>query len=116
MLDRLAAARARQRSFVADAAHELRSPLASMQTQIEVHQRLEGPSWQMQGLVEDLLVLARLDADARPAPSPDVVDVAAVAHEVAAAYDGRVPVTTSLPTGTPLLVRGTHADLRRALG
>ncbi len=126
MLDRLAASRARQRSFVADAAHELRSPLASMQTQIDVHQRLEGPSWQMQELgeevrrmtrlVEDLLVLARLDADARPVPSPDVVDVAAVAHEVAGAYDGRVPVTTSLPTGSPLLVRGTHDDLRRALG
>lgn len=41
MLDRLAAARDRQRAFVADAAHELRSPLASMRTQIEVAQRLD---------------------------------------------------------------------------
>ena len=40
MLDRLADARERQRSFVADAAHELRSPLASIQTQLEVAQRL----------------------------------------------------------------------------
>ena len=76
MLDRLAASRARQRSFVADAAHELRSPLASMQTQLDVAHRLgEGTPvtedlraevLRMSGLVEDLLVLARLDADSRP--------------------------------------------------
>jgi signal transduction histidine kinase len=39
MLDRLEAARDRQRAFVADAAHELRNPLASMLTQLEVAQR-----------------------------------------------------------------------------
>jgi signal transduction histidine kinase len=125
MLDRLAASRDRQRAFVADAAHELRSPLASMQTQIDVQQRVEGPSWQMQELeaevrrmtrlVDDLLVLARLDADTRPSPTPDVVDLATVIRSVTSAPAGRVPVTTTLAAGTRLLVPGRHDDLRRVL-
>jgi len=125
MLDRLAGARARQRAFVADAAHELRSPLASMQTQIDVQQRVEGPSWQMQELeaevrrmtrlVDDLLVLARLDADTRPSPAPNVVDLAAVIRSLTSVPAGRVPVTTTLAAGLPLLVRGRHDDLRRVL-
>jgi signal transduction histidine kinase len=76
MLDRLAVSRARQRSFIADAAHELRSPLASIRIQIEVAQKLG--DWaavsddvitdldRLSRLVDDLLLLARADAsDAR---------------------------------------------------
>lgn len=74
MLTRLDIARARQRAFVADAAHELRSPLASMRTQLEVSQRLgEKNDWletasdllidvgRLSRLVDDLLLLARAD-------------------------------------------------------
>ncbi|MGH3682728.1 MAG: histidine kinase dimerization/phospho-acceptor domain-containing protein, partial [Natronosporangium sp.] len=75
MLERLEAARARQRAFVADAAHELRSPLANLRTELEVAQRLgDRTDWpavardlladtrRLGRLVDDLLLLARADA------------------------------------------------------
>ena len=104
MLDRLAAARERQRAFVADAAHELRSPLASMRAQLEVAERLGEAGTlpadlladltRLSGLVEDLLLLARTDADARaPVPTSEL-DARALLTEVAAGYGTeRVPVT-----------------------
>ena len=123
MLDRLAAARERQRLFVADAAHELRSPLASMRAQAEVAQRLgEGGSLpaelladlnRLSGLVEDLLLLARVDADARPPARPVPVDGQALLTEVAAAYAGqRVPVTVA--AGSEAWVLADVEELRRA--
>jgi len=125
MLDRLAQARRRQRAFVADAAHELRSPLATMRTQLEVAERLgEGGglpgqfSEQVQrlsALVEDLLTLAR--ADDAPAPAPEEVPVGALVGQVAARYrDARVPVAVrDGPEDAACSVRATRADLDRAL-
>lgn len=95
MLDRLDAAAARQRAFVADAAHELRSPLASARTQLEVALRHPGSAdWpdtgagvledaeRMSRLVDDLLVLARLDEEAGPTRRRETVDLAALTAEV----------------------------------
>jgi signal transduction histidine kinase len=72
MLDRLASARERERSFVANVAHELRNPLASLRVQAEVNRRhgaseedhadLAAELARLSTLVEDLLALARLDA------------------------------------------------------
>jgi signal transduction histidine kinase len=77
MLSRLAAAQQRQRALVADTAHELRSPIASIRTQLEV--ALDFPAsqdWEttardvhadvlrLARLAEDLLLLARLDEQA----------------------------------------------------
>ena len=65
----------RQRRFVADASHELRSPIASLRTQLEVgaaHPELldvDGAvedTVRLQQLATDLLLLARLDAGERP--------------------------------------------------
>lgn len=66
----------RQRRFVADASHELRSPIASLRTQLEVgaaHPELldvDGAvedTVRLQELAADLLLLARLDAGRSPA-------------------------------------------------
>jgi len=105
MLDRLTRARLRQRAFVADAAHELRSPLASMRIQLEVAQKLG--DWANVGddlildierlsrLVDDLLLLARADEGVhRGAKGP--VDLRGLIADVAARYDGaRVLVTVA---------------------
>ncbi|WP_413171438.1 sensor histidine kinase [Anabaena azotica] len=64
--------------FTADASHELRSPLTAIKTTVELMQShperhpgdikkiaiIEGATWQMTRLVEDLLLLARSDAAA----------------------------------------------------
>jgi signal transduction histidine kinase len=101
MLDRLATARARQRAFVADAAHELRSPLTNMRTELEVAQRLgDQPDAEnlladverLSRLVDDLLLLARAD-DAPGLARTEPVDVASLVRSVAERYDAaRVPV------------------------
>jgi signal transduction histidine kinase len=77
MLDRVEQATARQRRFVADASHELRSPLTRIRSELEVDLAHPGTAdpiaglrsalaeiGRLQRLVEDLLQLARSDAGA----------------------------------------------------
>jgi signal transduction histidine kinase len=88
MLARLEDATDRQHRFVADASHELRSPLTGMRTQLEVD--LEHPEladWQateqdvltdtirMQRLVDDLLAIAIADASSLDAAHREPVDL-----------------------------------------
>lgn len=90
MLDRLDRAHERELGFVADAAHELRSPLASMRMQIDVARRLgHGGAGlddldlevaRMTALADDLLAIARLDADSGHVP--DDVGSASVRGEI----------------------------------
>jgi signal transduction histidine kinase len=74
MLDRIEAASAAQRRFVADASHELRSPLATIQANADLLEaaplpgasarsvdRIHRESIRMARLVDDLLLLARVD-------------------------------------------------------
>lgn len=124
MLDRLSSSRERQRAFLGDVAHELRSPLASMRTQLEVAEQLgeggelvEGlhaETVRMGALVEDLLVLARLDADTTPLSSPVPVELGSLLEAVGARYvDERLVVR---PVSPPeLSVLGDHDELLRVL-
>ncbi|WBB73903.1 HAMP domain-containing sensor histidine kinase [Micromonospora sp. WMMD1128] len=100
MLDRIgaemaarAASERRLRQFVADASHELRTPLTSIRGFAELYRRggappgppldevmgrIEGEAARMGVLVEDLLLLARLDQQRIPVWSPvDLLEVAA---------------------------------------
>ena len=124
MLDRLAAARRRQRAFVADSAHELRSPLASMRTQLEVAQRLgEGGDLatdlladvtRLSALVEDLLLLARAGNDVRPPSKRESVDVKALLVATARRYaDARVPV--SIAEGPAVFASANAEELTRVV-
>lgn len=87
MLSRLEVSSQQQRRFVADASHELRSPLAAIRSQLEVdlahpdsanlertHTEVLDETLRLQRLVEALLLLARSDAGAL-ASSRGTVDV-----------------------------------------
>lgn len=102
MLDRIESAFQRQRQFTADAAHELRTPLALMQSQIELALRkprdpeadqavltaLTGDVERLTRLAGTLLLLARGDAQ-RLELEREQVDLAALIDLVAAHYRSR---------------------------
>lgn len=115
MLDRLEVAAGRQRAFVADAAHELRTPVAALRAQLDVaatHPGAYAPGElvavlgaevrRMQALVDDLLLLARLGSRPLPAGEVDLGAVArdAVALAVAGAVAGAAPAPEAGPAGT----------------
>jgi signal transduction histidine kinase len=128
MLARVEQAQARQRRFVADASHELRSPLTRMRTELEVdlqHPTTADPAATqrsvleeviaLQQLVDDLLVLARSDswrstvAAAGPIAIGDVV--ADVVHRVRSP-DG---LAVEVAVAGRAVVTGLPGELARAI-
>ncbi|MFJ2587848.1 ATP-binding protein [Streptomyces sp. NPDC087538] len=114
----------RQRRFVADASHELRSPIASLRTQLEVgaaHPELldlpgaVADTVRLQALAADLLLLARLDAGERPGRT--VLDLGALVREEVSQRTGdRIAVTVSVPDSGPFEVAGSRGQLARVIG
>ncbi|WP_307805607.1 sensor histidine kinase [Streptomyces spirodelae] len=128
----------RLRRFIADASHELRTPLASIRGYAELSrrqrgdpppgsgshagagteyalQRIESEAVRMTGLVEDLLLLARLDAgrplERRPVDvSALVVDAVSDARVAGPEHVWRLEVPSS-----PLSVTGDEGRLRQVL-
>ena len=120
MLARLQAAAARQREFVADASHELRSPVAAIRAELEVALAHPGTSdlrdlaggvldetGRIERIVADLLLLARLDEGA--APPPEVVDIGPLTRAAAGVSGGDVAVAVDAADG--LLVTGSGNQL-----
>jgi signal transduction histidine kinase len=118
MLVRLEDATDRQRRFVADASHELRSPLTGIRAQLEVD--LEHPEladWQtterdvladairMQRLVDDLLAIAVVDASALDAAHRAPVDL----DEIVLAETRRLHTSSALAVDTRA-VSGAQVD------
>ncbi|MGW4943172.1 HAMP domain-containing sensor histidine kinase [Actinoplanes sp. NPDC004185] len=126
MLHRLDAARGRQRAFVADAAHELRSPLTNMRTELEVAQRLpDTTDWpaladdlltdvdRLSRLVDDLLLLARADDGSTRVEERrmETVELGQLLGEVAARY----PAVEYERPAVPLRTRGDRDALGRVV-
>jgi two-component system OmpR family sensor kinase len=118
------------RRFVADASHELRTPLTAIRGFSELYRqgavsgeeptrelvgRIEGESIRMGALVEDLLLLARLDQsremESKPVDLEDVVE-SAVASARAAGPDHNVSFT---PTGEELFALGDEARIHQVV-
>lgn len=128
MLDRLEDASVRQQRFVADASHELRSPVAAIRTELEVAQRTATPDeWpqvaarllgeeaRLEAIIADMLLLARLD-EGTPAPDHVVVDLAEEAVEEARRRPGPAGgVVVEVDAPAPALVTGSRVQLRRAM-
>ncbi|MGW8764697.1 sensor histidine kinase [Streptomyces sp. NPDC055815] len=128
-LDRLEQSSARQQQFVADAAHELRSPLAALRTQLETALRhpesvTDWPSAvreaaadvvRLQALADDLLLLASHRASA---PAGEPVDLAALAEDLVREHqhlpDAKgLDLTCEAPE--PAVVHGNATRLERLL-
>jgi signal transduction histidine kinase len=128
MLDRLQRGRDRQRRFVSDAAHELRSPVATIRQHAELvltHPGAVPPQelartvlhedLRLQQLVEDLLLLARMDErieDVRPEPV-DLDDIVLAEIERVRQTDGAAIDAHRLSGGR---VTGDPRRLSRLVG
>jgi two-component system, OmpR family, sensor kinase len=128
-----AASEERMRRFVADASHELRTPLTSIRGFAELYRqgaagspadvarlmrRIEDEASRMGLLVEDLLLLARLDQE-RPlvlAPVELPVIVSDSVHAARAVAPDRPIELEVRSDGVPLVVHGDDARLRQVVG
>ena len=127
MLGRLQRSAERQRRFVSDASHELRSPLATTRTTLEVAlAHPETTTWQsaagdvlaetdrMERLVDDLLFLARGD-EGKLLAAPEPVDLDDIVGAEAARLRARARVEVDISAVGAARVQGVAAHLERVV-
>ena len=117
MLGGLERSRASERRFLADASHELRTPVTTLRGNVEYAVRygvdaeilaeLERDATRLARLVDDLLVLERAGA---ASPRAELVHLDAVVRDAAGASD-----RIELGPVTPVAIRGDESALSRAL-
>jgi signal transduction histidine kinase len=126
MLSRLDTAATKQRRFVADASHELRSPLAAIRTTLEVGlahpdtapwpviaERAAQQSARLEELIQQLLVLAKAD-ERQLAGQQQPVDVGALLNDVVAGTSARdLDMNLHVAPGITVLANRDH--LKRLL-
>jgi two-component system, OmpR family, sensor kinase len=121
MLGSLEAARAGERRFLADASHELRTPVTTLLGNVEfaarhgadpeVLEELQRDARRLARLVDDLLVLERAGAMAEAGGPVDLAEVVADVRQRHAGADGRV-VSAGVER---VVVRGDRVELVRAV-
>jgi signal transduction histidine kinase len=127
MLDRLEEAAARQQQFISDASHELRSPVASIRTELEVALRTgDQTDWnrtatnllaeeaRLEAIIADLLLLASLNEADALAGATEVDASEVVAEEAARPRRDDLAIEVDAPA--LVLVRGKRVQLARAIG
>jgi two-component system heavy metal sensor histidine kinase CusS len=132
LLDQVAAHVDRQEQFVADAAHELRGPLAAIQSALEVAMAQDRSADEqretladvleatrhLSKVANDLLLLAET-SDATAAQRREAVDLARVAGQAVGMFAGVAEergIQLELETGSPPAVSGDAARLRQVVG
>ncbi len=129
MLDRLETALERERRFVADAGHELRTPLALLRTELEVALRQAGSEEELREairrssvetdrlgrLAEDLLVIARADGNELPLRR-ERVKVDDLFASVLRRVEGRASGKSLHADGRGVEVQADRLRLEQALG
>lgn len=123
----------KQRRFISDASHELKTPLTVILADLDIMRRHSGDTiasqsrWldgseaeaqRMKGLVEDLLTLARLDEAGQSAPMPAMADIdlsdivwGSLLTFEPVAFERGLTLDSSISPG--LIVRGDEQKLRQ---